>query len=292
MNKKPTILIVDDTKENINILLSLLEDYDVVVALNGKKALKIVEINEVDLILLDIVMPKMDGHEVCKILKSQVKTKEIPILFITANTDDDSIEKSFALGCVDYVTKPFKPTELLARIKTHLQLGQTLKYLEYVATRDSLTGIYNRGKFFELGFDIFSSGKNIFAVMIDIDKFKNINDTYGHPFGDKVIKKVAKTIVDNIDENTIFGRLGGEEFALIMQDNNLDAVTQRIEKIRKLVSEQKEIYDKNAIVKFTISNGIAYKLDNETFDGLMKRADKALYDAKGSGRNKVCFRSS
>ncbi|MDF1881221.1 response regulator, partial [Sulfurimonas sp. MAG313] len=143
MREKPTILIVDDTKENINILLSLLKDYDVVVALNGKKALQMAVKNEIDLILLDIVMPEMDGYEVCEAFKTNENTKSIPVLFITANSDDVSIEKAFSMGGVDYVTKPFKPVELLARVKTHLQLSQTLKKLEDLATKDYLTGIYN-----------------------------------------------------------------------------------------------------------------------------------------------------
>ena len=291
MGEKPTILIVDDTKENISILLSLLDKYDLLVALNGKKALKLVGKNEIDLILLDIMMPEMDGYEVCRILKSNPDTKDIPILFITAKTDEDSIEKAYDAGGVDYVTKPFKPKELTSRIKTHLKMHRMLKSLEFFATRDFMTGIYNRRKFFELGSELFDKSDKLFAVMMDIDKFKLINDNYGHPFGDSVIKSVTKTISQNIWDGSIFGRLGGEEFAILCEADSMEEVRQRIESIRKLIEHSEEKY-KNEVVKFTISNGIAQKrLNNDTIDKLLKRADDALYEAKGTGRNRVCFRS-
>ncbi len=291
MENKPTILIVDDTKENINILLSLLDDYDLLVALNGKKALKLVDKNKIDLILLDIMMPGMDGYEVCKILKSNSDTKDIPILFITAKTDEDSIEKAYDVGGVDYVTKPFKPKELTSRIKTHLNLCSMLKSLEFLATRDFMTGIYNRRKFFELGNELFDKSDSLFAVMMDIDKFKLINDNYGHPFGDIVIKSITKTISQNLSDGSIFGRLGGEEFAILCEADSMEAVKQKIEKIRKSIEKSEEKY-KNTIVKFTISNGIAKKHRNDdTIDKLLKRADEALYEAKGTGRNRVCFRN-
>lgn len=289
MKKNSTILVVDDTKENIDILLSLLQDYDVVVALNGKKALSMVEKNEIDLILLDIVMPEMDGFDVCKILKSQSHTKNIPILFITVNNDDASLGKAFALGGVDYVTKPFKPTELLARVKTHVQLSHTLQSLEFLATRDSMTGIYNRRKFFTLGKKLFKTDKDFFAIMIDIDMFKNINDTYGHPFGDSVIKKVVKTIVTNLPKDAIIGRIGGEEFALLMQGSSKSTIQQKVETIRIAVEEATHLNEKDTIT-VTISSGIAYKSKNDTIDSLLKRTDEALFIAKKTGKNKVCYK--
>jgi len=292
MKNKLTILAVDDEKINLNILIELLgDDYEVSVALNGKKALKLVEKKEIDLILLDIMMPDMDGYEVCQILKSQSKTKDIPILFITAKTDDESIVKGFEIGGIDYISKPFRPIELQARVKTHLKLGQTLKSLDYMATRDYMTGIYNRRRFFDLGRESFDADKNLFAVMIDIDKFKNVNDTYGHPFGDVVIKSVTKTISELLDEKAIFGRLGGEEFCILYEDESLDAVSIKVEEIRKAIEDLEERYE-DTIVKFTISNGISKKHDREdSLDELLKRADEGLYEAKGTGRNRVCFRA-
>lgn len=288
MPDEATILIVDDTKDNISILLSLLSDFDILVALNGKKALSLVEKNDIDLILLDIMMPEMDGYEVCRILKSQSKTKDIPILFITAKTDEDSIEKAFESGCMDYVTKPFKPKELLARVKIQLKLRETLKALEFAASRDPLTGIYNRRKFFEDGQKKFAAHlDNFFAIMIDIDNFKNINDTHGHAFGDLVIKSVVKIIAENIKASSIVGRLGGDEFAIL---SSSESVKQCIEEIRERVQRTEHKHGKQ-IVTVSMSSGIAKKETGDTIDTLLNRADQALYEAKGSGRNKTCFRT-
>lgn len=289
MNKKATILVVDDTKENIHILLALLEDYDVLVALSGQKALQMVEKNDIDIILLDIMMPEMDGYEVCNILKANPDTKNIPILFITAKTDEESIEKAYDVGGIDYVTKPFKPKELLARLKTQLENQRLIKELDHLASRDTMTGIYNRRKFFELGTKLFNSTDDIFATMIDIDKFKNINDQYGHPFGDVVIKSVTQNISNQILPDAIFARLGGEEFAILCKADSIDEVHHKIKSIRAIIENLEKTYE-DKIVKFTISNGISQKQSGDTIDSLLKRADEALYEAKGTGRNKVCFR--
>jgi len=290
MDEKKTILVVDDTKENIHMLIGLLgDDYNVMAAKSGKAALEIVNEEKIDLILLDIMMPEMNGYEVCELLKSQTATKDIPILFITAKTDEDSIEKAYDVGGIDYVTKPFKPKELLARIHTHLKLSETLQTLEYMATKDSMTGIYNRRKFFELSEVLFAQTDNLFAVMIDIDKFKNINDTYGHPFGDIIIKSLTQTISNIIPNEAVFGRLGGEEFAILFENGSLDEAKEKVEEIRVAIENLENMYDER-VVKFSISNGIAQKYPSDTIDTLLKRSDEALYDAKETGRNKICCR--
>jgi len=287
-----TILIVDDTETNIDILLELLSDeYDVLVALDAKGALTIVQEEKVDLILLDIMMPEMDGYEVCKILKNQTDTKNIPIIFITAKVDEDSIEKAYDIGGDDYVTKPFRPRELLARVKIQLKIKHLMADLNYIASYDAMTGIYNRREFFKLATQKFNnSKKDIFAVMIDIDNFKKINDTYGHSTGDKVIKIITKTISENIFNDAIFGRIGGEEFAIICNQGPSNVI-EKIENIRYLIEKLEVIADNGDIIKFTISNGVSKVNENiHSLDSLLKEADKALYEAKGSGRNKVIFR--
>lgn len=287
------ILAVDDTKTNISILLELLgEDYDIVPATSGAKALEIVKKIQIDLILLDIMMPEMDGYEVCKILKSEEKTKDIPILFITAKVDEESIVDAFKVGGVDYVTKPFQPFELIARIQTHLKLSDTLKSLEFLATRDSMTGILNRRKFFELGEAKFKNNKNnLYVVMVDIDKFKAINDTYGHAIGDEVIKVVAKSIEDKLPNGAIFGRIGGEEFAIILDTLMCTDIDSTIEAIRSSVESLAVISYGDEIINITISQGVAKASpDSECLDIVLKDADEALYEAKNSGRNRSVFR--
>ncbi len=293
MKTKSTILIVDDTETNIDVLLELLGDtYDVLVAVDGKTALDIADKEDVDLILLDIMMPVMDGYEVCKVLKQDDDTKGIPVLFITAKIDEDSIERAYEVGGVDYIAKPFRPRELLVRIKTQLKLQELINHLDFIASYDEMTGIYNRRKFFEKASQKFSeSTKNLYAIMIDIDKFKNVNDTFGHSIGDEVIKIVAKTISDSVSKGSVFGRIGGEEFALLSYATSKRQILKNIELIRKKIEKLEVFSSDGTLVKFTISEGISkYNSTVENLDDLLKEADIALYEAKGSGRNKVIFR--
>lgn len=288
-----TLLVVDDTNINIKILVELLGDkYDVIVAIDGKTALEIANEELPNLILLDIMMPVMDGFEVCKQLKENPKTKNIPIIFLTAKTDEDSIEKAYEIGGSDYVLKPFKPKELIARVKTQLELQSLIKNLEYISSHDTMTGILNRRKFFELSQDRFETKKeNLFAVMIDIDKFKNINDKYGHHVGDIVIKTVVTTIANMLPTQSIFARLGGEEFAIVCNCENEESLFIFLEKIRTSIKEL-SLNIENHIIKITISMGIAqFKESLQTIDDLLKEADSMLYKAKESGRDKTIFRT-
>jgi len=290
-NNQETILIVDDTESNIDILLELLSEYDLAVATDGLSAIEIANNEDIDLILLDIIMPEMDGYDVCNSLKLSAKTKDIPIIFITAKTDENSIEKAYDIGGIDYVTKPFKPKELLARVKRELKLTFLIHNLNYLASHDPMTGIYNRRKFFELATKLFKTSTELFVVMIDIDKFKSINDKYGHPLGDEVIKAVTHSISNLMQDGTVFGRIGGEECAMVCVEKNREIIATNIEKIRNTIELLDIITENNEMVSFTISSGIAQKQNNTlNIDYLLKEADDALYEAKNSGRNKVIFR--
>ena len=291
IKEKATILVVDDTKINIDILLRILgRKYDIVVAANGLIALEVVKKESISLILLDIVMPEMDGYETCRQLKNNPKTAIIPVIFTTINVDEQSIETAYEVGGIDYITKPFKPKEILARVKTQLELRCLIDSLEFLATHDELTGIYNRRKFFELAELQFQQQQPLFATMIDIDHFKAINDEFGHPVGDKVIKSIVYEIQQAKCSRAILGRLGGEEFALICQTETIEKALESVEKIRLGVAqlfieiEGKKIYP-------TISCGIAQKQASmDSIDQLLKSADEALYEAKGKGRNQSVFR--
>lgn len=292
-NKKETILIVDDLKENIDILVELLsKDYDVAVALDGRAALEALHENRVDLILLDIMMPDLDGYEVCKILKEDENLKDIPVIFITAVDDEKSIQRAYEAGGIDYITKPFKPLELMARVATQLKVKALIEHLAYISSHDEMTGVYNRRKFFELAQKRFLEVKDeLYAVMIDIDDFKKINDTYGHPEGDEVIKFVASTISQNLDKNAIFARIGGEEFAIVCSCKSSKVLEETINSISKKIEEANLITKNKKKISFTISQGVAkYEKSCKTLDELLKKADIALYEAKGSGKNRVVFR--
>ncbi|WP_294962996.1 diguanylate cyclase [Sulfurimonas sp.] len=290
---KETILIVDDAPTNIDILIDLLSDYDIVVALDGSSALEIACEGNPDLILLDIMMPNIDGYEVCRRLKNMNHTKDIPIIFISAKTDEDSIERAYELGGMDYITKPFKARELTARVKTQIKLKNLLRNLNYIAYYDYLTEVYNRRSFFELANKMFDEEKdNLYTVMIDIDEFKKINDTYGHPTGDKVLKVVAQTIKKSLLRNDIFARIGGEEFAILLHCNSNEEIIQKNELIRQSIENLEVDTDEKIIIKLTISSGVSeVNSDIDTLDSLLKRADSALYEAKSNGRNRVVFRA-
>lgn len=287
------ILIVDDTETNIDILLDLLgETYEIVVATDGITALETIQEEQIDLVLLDIMMPEMDGYEVCEKIREEHHTRDLPVIFITARSDEESIEKAYKIGGNDYITKPFKTLELLARINTQLMLKDLIENLERLASYDEMTGIYNRRKFFEIAMVMFDNSRdNLYAIMIDIDKFKIVNDTYGHPVGDMVIKAIANIISENLCADTVLGRVGGEEFAILCYPDSYNKINETMERIRLKV-ENLEIYtQKNELVKCTISEGVvAATPEMKTIDELLKLADEALYEAKGAGRNRVIFR--
>ncbi|MEA3522229.1 MAG: diguanylate cyclase [Campylobacterota bacterium] len=300
-NTNATVLIVDDTKSNINILLELLSDeYDVVVALDGASALDTLKEEDIDLVLLDIMMPEMDGYEVCEILKKDAALKEIPIIFITAKTDEDSIEKAYDVGGMDYVTKPFKPKELLARVRTQLHIQKLIFDLESsreelreLAEKDPMTNLYNRRYFATIADKNLQLAQRynyeLSAIMLDIDKFKNVNDTYGHSVGDDVIIMIAKKLKEFARESDVVSRFGGEEFVILFPRTSLEATLEISQKIRSMVERTLITTEEGAEFYVTISIGVS-KVNNDTdnsIDDVIKRADEGLYEAKESGRNRV-----
>ena len=296
-----TILIVDDVASNLDILVELLYDYDVVEATSGEDALEILKEEKIDIILLDIVMPKMDGYEVCKILKLDDETKDIPVIFITAKTDENSIVEAYDAGGIDYITKPFKSRELLARINRELkmqeliyQLKKSQDELKFLSSIDPLTKLYNRRYFAEASKQILSFAKrdknNLSIIMLDIDKFKNINDTYGHQVGDDILVLLASKLQELTRDSDIICRFGGEEFLVLFPDTSMEGAYIISQKIRLEIENM--ILNLNNIkeLKITVSIGVSefnHKND-ESIEGIIKRADIALYKAKDSGRNKVC----
>jgi two-component system glycerol uptake and utilization response regulator len=293
MSDAKTILIIDDSKLNIDILLGMLSGYDIVVALDGLSGIEIAVREKIDLILLDILMPEMDGFQTCQALKRDERSRHIPIIFITARNDEDSLEQAYDIGGIDYVTKPFKPKEVLARVKTQLQVRSLIDRLERLSSYDQMTGIYNRRKFFELAKARFTDDRqHIYAMMLDIDHFKAINDRHGHPVGDRVIRAVAQKISDKLEgQEVILGRLGGEEFAILADFTSLELARQQGETLRHSIENLNISTDDDDPLSVTISVGIARARPHQRqLDELLKEADDALYEAKGSGRNRAIFR--
>ncbi|TIH12397.1 diguanylate cyclase [Marinifilum sp. JC120] len=291
---KPTILIVDDVKFNARLLEKHLSvDYECICALNGKEALKQVSAKRTDLILLDILMPDMDGFEVCRRLKSDEKTMHIPIIFTTSLTEDEDETKGLKLGAVDYLTKPIRIPIALARIKNHLELKRMRDLLEQQACIDGLTGIPNRRRFDEiLDREWARAIRNktpLSLIMMDIDFFKKYNDNYGHKQGDTCLRKVGRCLAQSLQRGSDFiARYGGEEFAAILPDVDAEEAMSTAAYIRDKLAEQAIPHDfSEAGPLVSLSQGVTTFTPaiNQPTGEIIEAADKALYRAKESGRN-------
>ena len=279
----PNILIIDDNPSNIDFLLGLLTEYDISAAVDGERALDQIAQEIPDLILLDVSMPGMDGYEVCSIIKSNPKTKDIPILFLSANTDAESVVKGFDVGGVDYITKPYRPREVLARVETHLKLKQLRDELETLANEDPLTGISNRRRFFEKANILFSKSKSdhlsFYLFAVDIDKFKEVNDTFGHDVGDEVIRVFVDIVKKEIGIDTCFARFGGDEFVITMMNMSKEKALNIVQKIQDNISKAHLLL--GSTVYFTVSIGMAEVEEfDEGIDSVINRADINLYKEK------------
>jgi diguanylate cyclase (GGDEF)-like protein len=291
-NKNKTILVIDDTERNLDMARSILQDYDVIPCTSGADALKVVRDEQIHLILLNTHIPDMDGYTLCRKLKQYPNTQEIPIIFITAETDEKSIEKVYDLGGTDYVTQPFKAKELLARVRVQLQVQEMIRELDMMATRDVLTRVLNRKRFFELGEPLFNaSGSELYVLMIDIDYLKKINDQYGHDVGDIVLKTVANVIKDVLPPDAIFGRMGGEDFSVMYTAQTHELSMDIVSDILKTVAETQILLKDGSAVSCTISIGIGRKYPEfNSLGSLLQEADITLCQAKESGRNTSIFR--
>jgi len=418
------ILCIDDIEMNIFTIKSVLQTvkdvkYNIFTALSAYDGLEILMKNKIDLILLDVMMPEVDGFMTAKMIKSNRKTKEIPIIFVTAKKDDATIEKCYQVGGRDYITKPFNSTELLNRVSLHLRLKDRERRLEnekaYVqnvldlqdsmilvtngaeiqkvnksmldfynvsslfelqkkltcicrtfekdngffhidlvddksiwidkilemieakkdvivkiknkfdeyciftikaanfydyyilsltditsisnqsrefehsANYDSLTQIYNRKAFERLLNEKIDKyrykSKEFIFVMLDIDHFKNVNDTYGHQVGDEVLKQLVDVVKLHIRDDDIFARVGGEEFVLIL-DVDITMGFKVVQHLKEFIANEKF----KTVKKVTCSFGITQYKQQDQISDMMKRADEALYEAKDNGRNRVCQR--
>lgn len=293
--KKPTILVVDDMTTTLLLLHDLLKDtYEVKIAKSGTKALEILESpNDIDLILLDIEMPDINGYDVCKRIKNNETIKNIPIIFITGRTSQEDEEYGLNLGAIDYITKPFNKAIVKLRIKNYLDLKIKNDMLEKLSMYDGLTNIRNR-RFFDETFEktfseIKRDKKSLAVLMIDIDFFKPYNDNYGHGQGDETLRKVAKALEKTIKRASDFvARYGGEEFVILLKDIKKDGVEAVANNLLNAVRELKITHEFSKIENYvTISIGASFYNSNSdvTKLELLLKADETLYNVKNSGRN-------
>ncbi len=319
------VLIVDDAEENITLTSMVLEKegYELVSATSGREALIKAQQEQPDVILLDIQMPELDGFEVCRRLKTEQDTANIPVLFLSARHKDiDSISLGLSLGAEDYIVKPFSSIELRARVsvlarlkrnmdalgeknrelesanqaleKSNEQLLQAQQALEQMAITDPLTALYNRRYFTERMSEAFSLiGREeviVHLIMFDLDHFKRVNDTYGHQMGDAVLVQFSHILRRAVRKHDIIARVGGEEFVVAMLKIPSERANEAAERIRAEVERYNFESEGNSL-SLTTSAGVAsypdLELEHPTLDTMMQAADEALYYAKSHGRNKI-----
>lgn len=292
--EKFKILIVDDERSNILALNHILKPtYSTFAAIDGKTALHITREIFPDLILLDVIMPDISGFEVLAELKHDDLTRKIPVIFITSLDSIEDEEKGFALGAVDYITKPFHSAIVRARVKMQQQIIEYIRTIEQLSTVDMLTNVFNRRGFDErIGTEwhrAIREGESLSVLMIDIDKFKNYNDTYGHLQGDLALQTVAEVIKQTLKRALDFvSRFGGEEFIVLLPNTDLDGALVVAEEIRANI-ERAVIPETTTSITVSIGVHTQVPVINDRIDLFISGADIALYAAKESGRNRVCY---
>ncbi len=290
------ILIVDDEPLNIEVMSGALEELgDIMFATNGEEAIQLALNEKPDIIILDIMMPGMDGYETCQRLKNNPETENIPVIFATAMTDHEDEAKGFELGAVDYVSKPIVHPIIVARVRNHLQLKQYRDYLETIAFVDGLTGIPNRRSFDQHIRSEWQRGTRtngeLSLLLIDIDHFKQYNDTYGHQAGDACLTLVAKALSSSVHRpGDQVARYGGEEFVCVLPSTNLEGAELIGSTLREAVNFLKIPHKSSSVCDHvTISVGGAWvQLDQSKEIGdLISAADENLYKSKSEGRDRV-----
>ncbi|MFM8309772.1 MAG: diguanylate cyclase [Microcystis aeruginosa] len=294
------VLVVDDVGKNLQLAVNILDSagYTTISASSVKQAIERVKTANPDLILLDLMMPEMGGIELCKRLKSDNLYAHIPIIFVTDSKEKEDIVNAFNSGAVDYINKPFHSWELLARVKIHLELKKTQEelkninsQLERLVRTDSLTGVNNRREILALGEKELQRCRRYhryFSVLvIDIDHFKHINDTFGHILGDKTLITVAGAIKNCLRQVDSFGRFGGEEFVAILPETNLEDAATTAQRICQVINELNIEIDRQK-VRVTASIGVAtFSPEDNNLEAVIERADHAMFAAKNQGRNRV-----
>lgn len=315
------ILIIDDSQTKTTLLKNSLEGYGLIFqeASSGEEGLKILSKSIPDLIILDIVLPGIDGFEVCRRIKSNKATGEIPVIFITSEADVNDVFTGFSLGGTDYLIRPFQQAELLMRVMNQLHLRKVLtekenlindllymkekkeelieellvmkEKLEVYANRDSLTTLLNRrgmNECIETEKGRFERNRIPFVlIMGDIDHFKKVNDTYGHDVGDHILIEISRILKQSLRRQDYISRWGGEEFLILLSETDLEGGLAVTEKFRKEV-EAEEFMVGNKKLAVTMSFGLSEYNDNEVeIEQCIKQADEYLYRAKEAGRNRV-----
>jgi two-component system, cell cycle response regulator len=305
------VLIVEDSRTQAEWLAQVLarEGYEVRIAADGREAIRQVRSDPPDLVLLDMILPDMDGLEVLRIIKARSEDQFIPVILLSVKSDLESRVAGLRIGADDFLAKPFADAEIQARAAAMLrikllqdQLRSAKSQLEKLSVTDGLTGLYNHRHFEDRLREEFRRCQRysdpVSLLMMDLDHFKDVNDRYGHPFGDRVLRETAELLKASVREPDICSRYGGEEFAIILPKTHLQgalAVSERIFKALRQKTYPVELppgeKSDATPIRVTASAGLAFfpSKDVTTPELLVKFADEALYRAKREGRDTICL---
>lgn len=289
------ILIVDDSFLQATQLEAILNDeYEVAIAQTAEDGLNRAINEDFSLILLDVVMPVMDGFTLLKKIQEERATQSVPVILITSLSGVSDEQRGLILGAVDYITKPFDSLIVKARVNTHIKLYRYRRQVEQLSMTDQLTGIANRRKYEQYSATKWGEAIRLRVplsiCMFDIDHFKRYNDTFGHPAGDKVISAIAQTAASHLQRSTDFlARYGGEEFVALSLGDPSDKIFRHLKKIRQAVEDLHIPHDPATAQWVTVSIGgvTVTPQMKDSYDFYLKVADTMLYDAKKNGRNQV-----
>ena len=293
--KKNTLLIVDDENANLKVLTHILgADYTIYTATNGVNAVQKARELQPDLILLDILMPEMDGYETLSTIKKTEEINKIPVVFITGLDSVEDEEKGLSLDAADYITKPFSAPIVKLRVRNQIQIVNQLRMIERLSLVDQLTGIANR-RSFDARLNVewkqaIREQNSLSLLMMDLDKFKALNDTYGHQQGDLVLKKVSEIFTMSLRRPADFtARWGGEEFIVLLPNTPIEGALDVAENIRTDIEKTPILFIDGTFKRVTVSIGVSsiFPEKSSSIDAFIANADKALYLAKEAGRNRV-----
>lgn len=297
--RQPRLLVVDDQPINIQALYQAFSaDHQVLMATSGAQALALCASQQPDLVLLDVVMPGMDGHEVCRRMKADEALRDIPVIFVTAHSDEAAETLGLEAGAVDFISKPINTKIVRARVKTHLTLKAQADLLRQWVYLDGLTGVHNRRYFEERLATEWAravrNGQALSAVLIDVDFFKRYNDHYGHQAGDDCLRRVAAALRACLKRpGDLVARYGGEEFVCLLPETPLDGALAFANQLGQSVQQLAIDHAKSDVVPcITVSLGVCSRLPGFSGHGsateLVRQADAQLYSAKTGGRNRSC----
>ena len=286
------VIVADNSKAAAQHTIELLERYQLTCfyAAQGQEVLDILdEHNDIKMIFTNYNIPNIDGLELTKIIRKKYSKDELSIVTIAGNRDRKIVAKFLKYGANNFLYKGFTDEEFYARLNADLETLELFEDMKYKANRDYLTGMYNRRYFFDEGQILYTKAvkkdKNICVAMIDIDKFKNINDTYGHDIGDIAIQEVSKIVNKYFEKDAIVARMGGEEFCILQIDKTEDEFLNILEIIRQEF-EINVIQTPSVDIQYTVSVGYS-SIKNKSLDDMVNDSDMGLYNAKNSGRNQI-----